>query len=152
MSTSTPFLNLLGKASDDANVQAWLNQLGAKSPKLKKGDTDAYVQVTHLGMEIVFTDEAFHTQNDNLAIGEGALIFTAIILYVASNDTHDIYSEPLPFGIQPQYTAKELKDFLGAPEVSNVRLRQDNWTVDGFKMAAKYAKDSHVLRYIFQVS
>jgi hypothetical protein len=74
---------LLGRASDVAEVKNLVKQLGAKDPKLKRGDTAAYVVADKLGLELVFEDEAYVTKRKDLAIGEGKLFLNSITFKTA---------------------------------------------------------------------
>ncbi|HJZ59136.1 MAG TPA: hypothetical protein VKE74_29600, partial [Gemmataceae bacterium] len=112
---------------------------GAKDPKLKKGDVRAWLGLNTLGLALVFVDEAFFTQEENLAIGEGALLLCSVRVYSADYDpAYAAYTGPLPLGVQFSMSPSDLAAKFGKPEWANARLQLERWTIDGVWYTAKY--------------
>lgn len=116
---------LMGKSSDSPEVAEWLRQAGAKPPKLKKGDFDAYVVLPDKGLELTFTDEAKHTMRKDSAIGEGALLLTSARFNSAAVPDFKPYPGQLPFGVALDSAQAEVQKVLENP--SN-RTRACAWT------------------------
>jgi hypothetical protein len=131
-------IGLLGKASDSPEVDTWLKQAGATPPKLKKGDFDAHVVLADDGLELTFTDEAKFNMRNDLAIGEGALLLTAVRFTSASVPDFKPYPGALPYGLAFTNSQSEVHGVIGKAEMSNPRLRIDRWTRDEHWVFAKY--------------
>lgn len=134
-------MSLLGKASDSPEVQAMLSQGGAKDPKLRKGDVNSWVDLNDLGLALVFTDEAHLTGQENLDIGEGALILTSIRFHSGINPDFSAFAGALPLGVKFSQSQADLAATLGKPEYSNALLSKDRWLVDGTWFFANYVDE-----------
>ena len=129
---------VLGKSSDSTEVQDLLNQLGAKPPKLKKGDVDAYVVLDKQGLDLMFSDEAYVTKRSDLAIGEGKLLFMTAWFKAADPPTIATYAEPLPHGLDFGKSQADLHQLLGEPEWANPDVHRERWTIDGHQLLVRY--------------
>lgn len=134
--------SLLGKPSDSPEVQDLLRQGGGKPPKLKKGDREAYSVMKNVGLQLVFADEAYLTQNPMLARGEGALLLCCVIFCSADYPDYAPYQGVLPLGVQFSHTKAQMGARLGAPEWSNPSLGRERWLVDGVQYAVSYCDDA----------
>jgi hypothetical protein len=139
MSDDKRLISLIGMPSDSPEVAAWMGELKAPQPRLKKGDTDANVTLPELGMELVFTDEAFQNKRSDLAIGEGALLLTAIMFKVRVPDFKD-YAGPLPKGLAWSDTLDQVHKKLGNPAKVHPRMPTEFWTFDGAMLTVSYDK------------
>ena len=145
-------ISLLGKSSDSPEIQDMLRQAGAKDPKLKKGDVRAWVDLNDLGLALVFADEAFFTREENLAIGEGALILTSITIHSGDDPDFAAFAGVLPLGVEFSQSQRDLLARLGKPEWSNSFLLKDRWLVDGTRFLVQYADDlDRILTFSIQV-
>ena len=54
-----PYVTLLGQSSDSDAVRALLDRGDAGPPVLERGDVKAWLDLTSLGIGLVFADEAF---------------------------------------------------------------------------------------------
>jgi hypothetical protein len=138
MTEQDRIVSLVGKASDSPEVQGWLKELKAPAPRLKKGDTTANVLSPKLGLEVVFTDEAFLTGRRDLAIGEGALLLTAIMLKSSRVPDFADYAGPLPKGIVFGDTPAQVQKKMGAPPKVHNFLPSESWNVDGLQLIVRY--------------
>lgn len=138
MTNSTQLIDLIGKPSDAPEVVAWLSKAGGKPPKLKKGDTNANVVLSKLGLELAFDDEAMLFSRKDLAIGEGALILTAVFFDLTKDPKHAAFADPLPFGIAATSSQADMHKLLGKPEESDPDLNLERWTHDGKWVFANY--------------
>ena len=138
MTDQARLVSLIGQPSDSPDVQTWLQELKAPGPKLKEGDTDAYVSLPLLGMDLVFTDEAFQTRRPDLAIGEGALLLSAIMLKSSEVADYADYNGPLPGGIVFGDAPAEVHRKLGPPESVHDRQPKEFWTLSGLQLTVSY--------------
>lgn len=134
-------LKLLGQTSTAAEVIALLRTIGAKPPKLRRGEAKAYVLVQASGLQLIFTDEAEHTGDPLLAPGEGALILTNITFHTTASKGFKSYADHLPFGARFEMSRAALRAHLGQPEESDDDLCLDRWTIQGLWFFARYVKD-----------
>jgi hypothetical protein len=141
MTDQDRFVSLVGKASDSSEVQAWLKELKAAPPRLKKGDTTANVVLPKAGMELVFTDEAFMTGRDDLAIGEGALLLTAVFLKSSRVADFADYAGTLPGGIVFGEAPDQVHKRMGLPETVHASLPKEFWTRDGLQIGVTYDRE-----------
>ena len=130
---------LFGQASDSAGVAAWLSDLSAPTPKLDSGDVHAWVSVPHLGIDMVFTDEAAFNRRSDLAIGEGALLLASITFRSNVPDYTD-YAGPLPKGILFGDSPDQVHQKLGSPQSVHPRMPKEFWTLNGLKLCVTYDK------------
>jgi hypothetical protein len=137
---SSAIVALLGKHSDSTEVDAFLKSVSAPSPKLPKGDQTTYSEVPESGLQLVFTDESTFTGDNELAIGEGALILSCVF-FMGSEPDYQRYADPLPYGVRFDMDRKELERTLGTPEWSDDELCTARWDKDGLKFSVKYADD-----------
>jgi hypothetical protein len=100
------------------------------------------VEAKEHGLELTFTDEAFLTQEDTLAIGEGALLLTGIRFHSGILPGFNAFDGDLPFGIQFTQPLSEMRAVLGEPEWSNEQRRHYRWRVDDLWYFAKYDGDT----------
>jgi hypothetical protein len=126
------FIQLLGTAADDLNVERLLRSYGVTTmPKLKRGDTDVNVEVPEAGLYFVFTDEGFFDERSGLAIRAGALLLTNVTMYCQDISGFRAYTSGLPFGIVRSDSRAAVRAKLGAPEIADDDLRMDRWSRDG---------------------
>ncbi len=139
-------VSLLGLSSEHPDVQAFLKSIQATPPNLPDGDIDVNTSAPAKGLTLVFTDESAHTNNDDLALGEGELLLTNITFLTSRSKGFDTYAGALPFGARFDMTRAELRALLGQPEESDDDLCLDRWTVDGIWFFATYADDFSELK------
>jgi hypothetical protein len=131
---------LLGKSSDSTEVQDLLSQLGAKPPKLKKGDVDAYVVLDKQGLDLMFSDEAYVTKRPDLAIGEGKLLLITAWFKAAEPPKIAAYAEALPHGLNFGKSQADVHQLLGKPEWANPDVRRERWTIGGHQLLVRYTE------------
>jgi hypothetical protein len=129
---------LLGKTSDAPEVKDLIRQLGGKDPKLKKGDTTTYVLADKLGLDLMFSDEAYLTRRPNLAIGEGKLFLTSVRFKTDYPPKVKAYTGTIPHGIAFSSSHAALKKLLGKPHDSDPDLSMDQWLLGGNMVAVRY--------------
>jgi hypothetical protein len=139
---------VLGKSSDSAEVQNLLSQLGAKPPKLKKGDVDAYVVLDKQGLDLMFSDEAYVTKRSDLAIGEGKLLLMTVWFKAAEPPKVAAYAERLPHGLDFSKSQAEVHQLLGKPEWANPDVRRERWTIDGHQVLVRYIENMSGLELV----
>src|SRR5262245_48927600 len=133
--------SLMGKPSDSPEVQDLLRQAGAKDPKLKKGDVRALLDLNTLGLALEFVDEAFFTQQEHLAIGEGALLLSGVAIYSAGyHPAFSAYPGLLPLGVQFGMSQSDLHAKLGKPEWANPSTQAERWQIDGVLYIVQYSE------------
>jgi hypothetical protein len=148
MSDKSRFIALIGKASDSPEMKTWLDELKAPPPRLKKGDTSAHVTLPKQGLELVFGDEAFETGRSDLAIGEGALLLTAIMFKSAHVRDFADYSGPLPMGLAFGESPAKVHEKLGLPERVHPVLPTERWAIDGVRLIVTYDKQKSEVRQV----
>jgi hypothetical protein len=135
------WIDLFGKTTDDPKVQDSLKGAGVNLPlKLEEDDTDVRIDLKNTGITLVFTDEAFFHRRDDLAIGEGTLILTQVILML-QHSRASLYKGPLPFGLERDDSQEDLRGRFGAPARENPRFLWDEWRLDDLILSATYVKD-----------
>jgi hypothetical protein len=135
------FIQLLGASADDPSVKNLLASSGARDlPKLKKGDTKAYVTIHDKGIFFVFTDEAFFRKARGVKIGVGPLLLTNVTLICAKTG-YNRYVDPLPFGLNCSDGRDVVRAKLGPPEMSIDRRRLDRWTRERVWVYVSYTAD-----------
>jgi hypothetical protein len=142
MPDGTAIVAVLGKASDSKEVQDLLRQLGAKPPKLKKGNVDAYVVLDDQGLELLFSDEAYVTKRKDLARGEGKLLLTTAWFKIADPPKVASYAEALPHGLAFTKSKGDVHKLLGKPEWANADpdIRRERWSVASHKIVVRYTE------------
>jgi hypothetical protein len=145
MSDENRLIALIEMPSDSPEAAAWMGELKAPEPRLKKGDTDANVTLPELGMELVFTDEAFQNKRSDLAIGEGALLLTAIMFKFRVPEFKD-YAGPLPKGLAWGDTLDQVHKKLGNPAEVHPRMPKEFWTIDGVMLSVRYDKEKTAIK------
>jgi hypothetical protein len=135
-------ISLLGVSADDQRIRDLLKDAGSVSgPKLKRGDTDAYVEIPTAGLYFVFTDEAFFRKTPGAKIGTGPLLLTNVTVYCTPTDKYAPYAGTLPFGLECSDSRDAARAKLGMPQVAIDRRRLDRWTIDDIWVYAVYARD-----------
>jgi hypothetical protein len=147
MSDEKRLIALIGMPSDSPEVATWMGELKAPQPRLKKGDTDANVTLPELGMELVFTDEGFKNEGSELAIGEGALLLTAIMFKFGVPGFKD-YAGPLPRGLAWGDTLDQVHKKLGNPAKVHPRMPTEFWTLDGARLSVGYDKGKTAIKRV----
>jgi len=133
---------LLGRPADDPRVRDLLKDAGAAAgPTLKKGDTDAYVEVIAAGIYFVFTDEATYRKTPGGKVGVGPLLLTNVTAYCAATAKYSPYTGSLAFGLLASEGRDATRAKLGPPEVAVDRRRLDRWSKDGTWVYVVYAAD-----------
>jgi hypothetical protein len=148
MSSKNRFAAMIGKASDSPELKTWLAELKASPPRLKKGDTSAYVTLPKLGLELVFGDEAFETGRADLAIGEGALLLTAVMFKSSHVPDFSEYSGPLPMGLAFGQTPAKVHETMGPPERAHPVLPTERWAFEGARLIVTYDKQKTAVRQV----
>jgi hypothetical protein len=131
------FFKLVGQPSDAPDVQKLLSDLGAPRPKLKRGETTANVPLPKVGVELVFDDEAYHFKKQDLAVGEGALILSSIMLRSNVPKFKD-YAGSLPEELVFGESAADVHTKIGQPERLHNFLAKEFWTIQGCKVIAVF--------------
>lgn len=131
---ASDFEGLLGKESSSPEVAALLESFAAPAPRLKQGDVDANVVLKSAGLELVFTDEGHFTHRDDLALGEGALVLTAIMFKSSRVADFNEFTGTLPRGITFADSDQALHTKLGMPEMIHPKQPKEIWTLDGLKL------------------
>src|SRR5262245_55798206 len=94
------FIQLLGTPADAPQLKQLLATFGVtRSPKLDKGDFDTNIEISHSGIEFIYTDEAFFRNQDNAAIGAGPLLLTNVSMYSDATPGFSTYQGPLPYSL-----------------------------------------------------
>ena len=151
MSLDVP-TTLLGKPASAPEVQALLKQGGGKDPKRKKDDVNAWLELEKLGLGLVFTDEAFLTKNDKLAIGEGDLILTSVEFWSPGWRDEGAFTGTLPLRVDFRHSRAQVRSLLGQPEWSNDGLGLDRWRIEGVWYFAKYPDEfDRLLTFSMQI-
>jgi hypothetical protein len=148
MSSKNPFAAMIGKASDSPEIKTWLAELKARQPRLKKGDTSAYVELPKLGLDLIFGDEAFETRRPDLAIGEGALLLTAIMFKSSHYPDYSEYSGPLPMGLAFGVPPAKVHATLGPPAWVHPLLPTERWAFDGVSLIVLYDKQKTAVKQV----
>jgi hypothetical protein len=131
-------LSFIGMASESVEIQALLKELKAPVPRLKKGDTTANVTLPNLGMDLIFTDEAFFSRRPNLAVGEGALLLTAIMFKSSRVPDYTDYAGALPKDIRFGETPAQVQKKVGGPPKLHDFLPSESWALDGVQLSVRY--------------
>lgn len=107
--------SMLGKSVNNAQVKAWLSELGACTEGLVDRFSDSY----YYNFKSEGISLRFDNRDDEL---------TTIFLYSEGADRFRQYQGDLPFGLSFQLTRKEIESILGPPDESGGNGVIDYWT------------------------
>lgn len=140
MTGSNELKTLMGQDHKSPAVRSWLTSADADGPRLKKGDTKAYVDLPASGMYLVFTDAAFFNRQ-RAAVGASPLLLTNVTFASGADPKYTPYSGELPFSLSFTDTRAGVRERLGEPGLVSTRRPLDRWTIDSLWLYVEYAAD-----------
>ena len=126
-------IRLLGLTLDDTKVKELLSAfLIYKMPKLERGEMDAYVENTKLGVEFTFRDERY-LDVKSIKYEEGSLVLWNVAFYGEDDNFNKFTEELLPLGLKFEYGRKEVEKQLSKkPEWEDQEMGDARWDFDNF--------------------
>jgi len=129
------FLPYLGKTDDTAEIKDLLTRLGVKKhPKVKRGDTDVYVDLPKKGIGLVF-----ELPED----GKSSLLTLADVQFYAGLPMQDFskFEGQLPEGILFSDSRDAVRAKLGPPDTAVEDTKIDIWERKGHSLVVEYRRD-----------
>ena len=110
MLSATELIDLLGKSTEDTEIQKLLKDLDVKKqPRAKYDDPRADVEIKKQGWAMVFRDEDYLLKRDIKHYGEGKMILTTLFFYPEKNtDGYKGFKDELLNGVRLSDSRKEL--------------------------------------------
>lgn len=129
------FAPFLGKTDDTAEIKDLLQRLGVKKhPKVKRGDTDVYVELPKKGLVLVF---------ELPEEGKSSLLSLADVQFYAGLPMQDSDRFPgdLPAGLAFEDSRDAVRTKLGPPDDSVDASRIDTWRRGPHEIVVEYRRD-----------
>lgn len=129
------FLSYLGKTDDAQDIKDLLARLGVKKhPKVKRGDTDVYVELPKQGLVLIF---------ELPEEGKTSLLTLADVQFYAGLPMQDSDRFPgtLPEGLVFEDSRDEARRKLGPPDDSVDSSGIDTWEREGHSLILEYRRD-----------
>jgi hypothetical protein len=141
---ASEILALLGRSAGDPAVQSLFRALGTdRRPSLDRGEDGGYYDWLLLkwqGVELGFTDSAYHRAEDRIAWGSGELLLTQAYFYSAL-EGGQAFSGALPerlhFGADRWMCRRALEGF----ESTRHSHLSDTWDVHDCRLTVAYKND-----------
>ncbi len=129
------FIPYIGKTDDTSEIKTLLDNLGIKKhPKLKKGDTDVYVEIPDQGIVLIFE----LPENEKTSL----LTLADVQLYSGfPNQGAGTFFGDLPSGIEFSDSRKNIIKKLGNPSMSNEEMMIDFWNFPNHSIIIEYLKN-----------
>jgi len=109
------YSQFLGMYWGEPGLQPFIDELKiTKPPKIKKGETDTYITLKKVGIELAFTDERYLNLS-NKVVPEGVAILSNIRFYFSRDTGFQPYSGKLPQKISLPLTKKNALEAFGIP-------------------------------------
>ncbi len=119
--TINELIALLGATPDDPQMEQFLEKIGKKKPKLKKGKDSVWIESSPLKLEILFKDEALISRDPYADIGDGDLLFATLYC-------NNLSKVELPYGITPNDNAEQIRQKIGRKEDDyDLELKSSSW-------------------------
>lgn len=137
------FIPVLGYPSHHPLVQSLLSQTGSKQmPVLKKGDTDAYIEIPEHGLYLVFTDVSavdFNLPINNLE--KKTLVLKNATARDGSQKGYSQFLDSLPEKLSFDLTRDQVHALLGSPSETNEFMPIDFYHRDGYRLITEYSDE-----------
>ena len=129
------FVPFVGKTDDTQEIKDLLARLGVKKhPRVKRGDTDAYVELPKQGLVLVF---------ELPEQGKTSVLTLADVQFYAGLPMQDSDRFPgvLPAGLLFEDSRDAVRAKLGAPDEAIDARRIDTWRRGAQELVVEYRKD-----------
>lgn len=137
------FIPVLGYPSHHPSVQSLIAQSGSTQvPSLKKGDTDAYLEIREHGLYLVFSDVSavdFDLPISNL--DEGTLVLKNATARDGGQSGYSRFSGNLPEKLSFDLTRAQVHVLLGHPSDANAFMPIDFYHRDGYRLITEYSDE-----------
>ncbi len=134
------WLPLLGKTADHSALAAILTKLGARPPKLRHGEDEAFVDLPTLGVVLVF---------EATPSGKRAMLLTSVQLYAGlPNQDCSKFAGELPEGLRFEDTRDAVRKKLGRPDMQVDASGVDTWSRDDHELIIEYRIDLSGIRVV----
>ena len=134
------WLPLLGKTADNAALAAVLGKLGARPPKLQRGEDEAYVDLPKLGIVLVF---------EATPSGKRGMLLTNVQFYAGlPNQDCSKFSGELPEGLLFEDSRDAVRKKLGRPDMQVDASGVDTWSRDDHELIVEYRIDLSGIRIV----
>lgn len=136
------FVPFIGKTDDTAEIKDLLARLAVKKhPKVKRGDTDVYVELPKSGLVLIF---------ELPEEGKTSLLTLADVQFYAGlpNQDSERFPGKLPDGLVFEDSRDAVRRKLGAPSDVIERSAIDTWDRPGHSMVVEYRRDFSGIRIL----
>ena len=149
MLSATELIDLLGKSTEDTEIQKVLKDLDVKKqPRAKYDDPRADVEIKKQGWAMVFRDEDYLLKRNIQHYGEGKMILTTLFFYPEKNtDGYKGFKYELLNGVRLSDSRKEIVQKLGNPQAkfeSDGVLRNERWHYGEYRLVVNYTPQGEV--------